>query len=305
MKTPAERAAHARWAARRRRLQGYGEWQPFVDAEPIRAHLRSIQETGLPLRVATERMGLSPSAVHYVLWGDGNHGPGKQVRRETAEAVLGYWPTLDHFPDSARIDPTGTVRRVQALEVLGFGRLMIGSRVGMPRASFSRALRGQRVTAQVARAVQAVYDLWWNQRPEDHGVRQWIADRTRRTAAAQGYVGPLAWDDDTIDDPKAVPQTDAFEPPPTIGENVASRFLMGESVVLSRDARLEALRHLMEWTNGTVEEIAARLEMSPDAAEQAWNRMKRRAKKDGGKVPWRRVYVPRRDWARDEMESAA
>jgi len=37
------------------------------------------------------------------------------VRRELAEALLTYWPVLDDFPDSARIEGCGTRRRLQAL----------------------------------------------------------------------------------------------------------------------------------------------------------------------------------------------
>lgn len=304
-RTPAGRAAHARWQVNRRRLQHQGLWEPFVDAEPIRAQLRAIQDTGIPLRIAVERMGLLPSAVHYVLWGDCNHPPGKEVRKDTADAVMAYWPELDHFPDSARIDPVGTLRRVQALEFLGFGRLRIGEQLGMPKASFSRALKSDRVTAKVARGVMRVYDAWWNQRPEDHGVLWWVADRTRKAAVANGYVGPLAWDDGKIDDPAAVPQTDAVAPAPAEGADVFARWLMGESVILSTEARREALHHLMEWTPLTKDEVAERLGMNTAAVDQAWERIKSRAKSEGVKPPWRRVYVPSKFTNKNRMESAA
>ncbi|WP_404974847.1 hypothetical protein [[Kitasatospora] papulosa] len=252
-------------------------------------------------------MGLTESAIDYVLWGDTGHGPGEKVSRETAEVVLGYWPKMADFPDNARIDPTGTRRRIDALEVLGFGRLFVADRIGMPKASFSRALRSDRITAQVARAVMGVYEEMWNQRPEDHGVLGWVADRTRRSAQARGLFDPWAWDDDTIDDPSAVPQIDPPAPSYTEGDDVAARFLMGESVVLDRDSRREVLAHYMEWTSKTPEEIGALLDMSAEGVSRAWERVKAKARKEGTRVPWRRVYVPMRDMGitQNDLRSAA
>ena len=43
------REAKNRWARRRRRLIGYGQWQPFTDAEPARRHVLAILGTGMGL----------------------------------------------------------------------------------------------------------------------------------------------------------------------------------------------------------------------------------------------------------------
>ncbi|MEU9703058.1 hypothetical protein [Streptomyces sp. NPDC047981] len=299
------RMAHARWQARRRAEQKAGTWQPFMPAGPVRAHVRRIQEAGMPIRPLAVRLGLGRDGLDYLMYGDDRHELGDRVRRETGEAVLAFWPKISDFPDAARIDPTGTHRRVEALETLGFGRLFIGQRVGMPKASFSRALRADRITAQVARSVMRAYDELWDQRPEDHGVLAWVADRTRRAAAAAGSAGPLSWDDDTIDDPRAVAITDAPAPVPVGGEQAVVRFLMGESVVLDAAGRRDAIAHLMEWTSKTPEEIGAELEMSADAVSRAWERIKDKARKEGHRAPQRRVYVQQPRLRRDEMESAA
>ncbi|MET7713732.1 hypothetical protein [Streptomyces sp. NPDC005407] len=305
-RTAAERAAYTRWQKKRRWLVSSGQWQPFVDAEPVRQHLRRINAAGMPFMAISERLGLAQnSSLQHLMWGRGAYGPGQQVRTETADLVLAYWPTLDDFPDAARIDATGTRRRVQALVALGWPRHWMAEQVGVREDYFRKVCGRDRVTARVARQVAVLYDAWWDQDPLEHGLLVQSVSRVRADAVRAGFHSPLAWDDDTIDDPDAVPLTDALEPAPTQGVNVADRFLMGESVVLDRAARLEVLGHLMEWTNDTVKDIAARLEMSEDAVEQAWSRIKRRAKKQGGKVPWRRAYIPRRELKRDEVESAA
>lgn len=246
-------------------------------------------------------------ALRSVMRGSGSYGPAQKVRRETGEAVLGFWPRLEDFPDYASIDPTGTRRRARALGVLGWTQATMAQRIGRPEAAFKASLRGERVSARFARTIKRTYDELWDQRPEDHGVPVWVAERARRRAQADGWYGPLAWDDDTIDDPAAVPQTDAPPPSYTEGENVVDRFLMGESVVLDKTGQRGVIAHLMEWTQNTPEEIGARLDMTGESVSRTWERIKRKARDEGRKAPWRRVYVPLRDMdlTRDELRSAA
>jgi hypothetical protein len=303
--TEAERAANARWAARRRRLIGYGQWEPFVPSAPVRAHVRAVQAQGMAYRAIEQALDLPACAFKHLMWGTNGREPSEKVRKETADAVLAFWPSLDDFPDPARIDPTGTRRRVQALATLGWTNLYLASRVGIAPSNFRRALCQERVTAWFARSVRTVYNELWSRSPEYHEVPAGMVVRTVRTAQRKNWLGPLAWDDDTIDNPQAEPQTDAVQPIASEGGNVAARWLMGESVLLGREDRREVLAHLFEWTNDTTAEIAARLEMTPAAAERQWERMKERAAAEGRRL-WRRVYVPReRTMNQDEMEEAA
>jgi hypothetical protein len=57
-----------------------------------------------------------------------------------------------------------------------------------------------------------------------------IHDRQRRLAARRGWAPPLAWDDDTIDDPAATPATGARERAWSTrhDETVVERILAGE-----------------------------------------------------------------------------
>ncbi|MER5277738.1 hypothetical protein ABT025_18545 [Streptomyces sp. NPDC002809] len=304
----AVRAASARWQTRRRQLVAAGQWEPFVDAEPVREHLRNVNAAGMPYMAICERLGLAQnSSLQHVMWGRGKYGPGQQVRRETAELVMSYWPSLADFPDGARIDATGTRRRVEALAVRGWPRHMMAERVGVDESHFRKAVGRVRVTARLARGVAAVYDAWWDQDPLEHGVSQHAVSRVLADASRLGFQPAQAWDDDTIDDPAAVPLTSVAPAGFTEGDDVAARFLMGESVILNREGRHEVITHLMEWTQYSLEEIAERLEMSPDAVSRTWERIKRKARDEGRKAPWRRVYVPLRDLNlnQDDMRSAA
>lgn len=96
----------------------------------------------------------------------------------------------------------GTVRRVQALCAIGWTCGELGDRLGVSKSRVSHLInRSQNgVLVATARAVAALYDELWDVIP----VGQ-IANRVRGEAARKGWVSPLAWDDDTIDDQKARP----------------------------------------------------------------------------------------------------
>ncbi|WP_333757990.1 hypothetical protein [Streptomyces sp. ISBFB 2968] len=304
--SPSYRAARRHQQRKRRQLQAIGKWQsPRVDAEPVRAHVRAVLSTGMSEAALEARLDLSRGRFRHLLTGTDGRPPGREVERETAEKVLAFWPTLADFPDTASIDATGTRRRAEALAVLGWSGARLAQEIGMLKDNFNTCLRAQRVSARFARKVAALYDRLWSQRPEDHGVAPSVAGWTRKRAAAAGFVGPLAWDDDTIDDPTALPQTDALAPAASDGDNLAARWLMGESVILSRAERNEVLQHLFEWTTDTTAQIAARLEMSPEAAERQWHRLQQKAAADGRRL-WRRAWAYRdKDLTKNEMGAAA
>jgi hypothetical protein len=306
-RTPSQKAACAYMQTRRRRLLALGQWQPYVDAEPVRQHLRKVNAAGMSYAAIAERIGLPQSnSLQHVLWGRGTPEPGQRITRETAELILSFWPSLEDFPDAALIDATGTRRRVEALAVRGWARHLIADRLGTNVKHFRKAVGRPRVSARLARGVAEAYDAWWNQDPLEHGVPLASVSRVQADAARGGFHGPLAWDDDTIDNPNAVPVTDALAPIATEGENVADRWLHGESVVLGTEDRKQVLQHLMEWTNDTPKEIAAQLEISLDTLWQTWSRIKKQARAEGRREPWRRVYVPReRDLKQTEMGEAA
>lgn len=102
------------------------------------------------------------------------------------------------------VPDTGTVRRLRALCALGYTCADLAPHLGVTagRVSQITAGRQQQVTRDTATAVRRLYDQFSMQLP-DHPA--WLLGRTRRTAAAKGWVPPLAWDDHEIDDPDARP----------------------------------------------------------------------------------------------------
>ncbi|MFB6593968.1 hypothetical protein [Streptomyces diastaticus] len=203
------REAKNRWARRRRRLAGYGQWQPFVPAGPARAHVAAIQATGMGIATISKHTGVSIASLDHLMYGSGPYPPAVSVRPETAAALLAYRPRLDDYPDLGKVDATGTMRRLRALAVAGWPASQLRHRAGVAVTTLEIVRRGDRktVTARLARTVRAMTEELATTSPADHGVRPCMAARTSRQAVAAGWKPLMAWDDDTIDDPATRPFT--------------------------------------------------------------------------------------------------
>jgi DNA-binding phage protein len=200
------REAKNRWARRRRRLIGYGQWQPFTNAEPARQHVLAVQATGMGLAVIAKHTGVNRGSLDHLLYGSHPIPPAVQIRTENAQALLAYWPTLDDYEDRAIIDATGTRRRMQALASAGWPSKAIHQRIQVGNMQTFEKLRTRiKVTARLARVVRDFYDDVSAKTAEEHGVEPWVASRTRTYATKNQWAGPEAWDPDTIDDPDAYP----------------------------------------------------------------------------------------------------
>jgi transcriptional regulator with XRE-family HTH domain len=197
-------AANREQARLESRLRAYGQWQPYVDAEPVRQYVCELRASGTGWRRVAELAGLSQSTLSKILYGGpGDRPPAKGVRAETAKAILAVRPSL---APHALTDATGTHRRVQALVAGGHSQAQLAGRLSMTRPNFGSMMQRDQVTVETREAVRELYDQLWNQPPaeQDHHSRQ-AASRARNHAAERGWVPPLAWDDDKIDDPAARP----------------------------------------------------------------------------------------------------
>lgn len=272
----------------------------YVPADRSAAHLRKFRAAGMQDKEVLAVMPIGRRTFYRALRGE-------PLSRVTEQKILSV-PVPQQTGDvrtTALVDPTGIHRRIQALVWLGWPSSVLEERLGVWPGWIELSFARRGVRSYLACQVKRLYDDLWSVRPEAESVDAGAAEEARLYARSLSWHGPLAWDEDTIDDPRAKPQTDAVAPVATEGKNLAARWLMGESVVLRREDRREVLQHLFEWTNDTPTEIAAKLDMTPEAASRAWERVKEKARLDGRRV-WRRVYVPReRNLEQNEMEEAA
>lgn len=103
------------------------------------------------------------------------------------------------------VDATGTVRRLQALAVIGYPLQETAQRLGLSlwwaTNIMKRGRQGAGVVRSTAEAAAALYDeLRFAPTPDGKGAK--IA---RTMAAKKGWVPPSAWSAETLDDPSAGP----------------------------------------------------------------------------------------------------
>lgn len=160
-----------------------------VDSRPVLAHLERLRALGWTWDLMSQRAGLGPHTASNVF----KRGT---VSFAVAEAILAL-PLEEARPALRLLDPTGTRRRVEALNFLGWPRRALEARMGMGVCALSKILREGRVTSRTARLVSDLYD----ELNAQQGPNRRVADE----AKAAGYQPPAAWDYCDIDDPKAKP----------------------------------------------------------------------------------------------------
>lgn len=163
----------------------------YVDAVPVAEHLRKLIGLGWAPTAAAQTAGVSHRTATQLL-----AGRWSRVRASTARAILAV--PLAPVESNLSVDATGTRRRVEALGRMGWTARTVSEAVGLQPGSLSKILWRGTVSYATAHRIAEFYE-----RNSDRfgGNRTWA-----RKAAAFGYAPPAAWDDDTIDDPRAKPQ---------------------------------------------------------------------------------------------------
>ena len=235
--------ASAKIQAERSRLQAYGRYDSGrVDAQPVREHIHMLMAYGIGLKRISALAGVSNATLGKILYGDKprNMPPRARTEKHVADGVLAVKPNLDNLGKTVSVDATGTRRRIQALVTIGFSQSRIGELLGIAPGNFNRTIKSDRVHADTARKVRTLYEELWNQPQHGTDWRSRIsASRSRSYAKVHGWLPPLAWDDETIDDPATQPSV--FEETPLVhGEERIEeiQFLIrsgaGQSEILSR-----------------------------------------------------------------------
>lgn len=243
---PPCRAKGLEYTRTRYRRIGYGTWQPLVDAAPVRRHVDTLRRAGASTPSIAAAAGVSTATLARLLYGAQGQRPAARLRTESATALLAVRPEDCKIPDGARIDATGTRRRIQALVAAGWPFTVLSRVTGIHDRPLGSLARATQVTAGTARKVEAGCRRLVTYTPEQYGVPSQARAIARRVAERNGWVKLGAWDD--IDDPACEPNT-------------------GDDAELNRNQlgayRRQEIRYLDSF--GIPEhEIAARLGMSPE-----------------------------------------
>lgn len=250
------RDAASGYERHRAKQRAYGR-QAYVPADHARTHVLHLMSQGMGWKRIAAAAGIETSVVWKLLYGDPsrNQAPTKRVRPTTEAKLLAV--DLDLAP-GAKVDSTGTTRRLQALVVMGWSQSQLAARLGMLGSNLGPVIHGRRgVTQATADAVRALYDELWSTPAPPSGRHGAVPIKTRNYATRMGWVGPLAWDDDSIDDPDATPD---------LGETIGGP---GSGV---RKVHAEDVEWLLDQQVYTWDGLAARLGVRRNTLDVALRR---------------------------------
>lgn len=174
----------------------------YVDAARARAHVTLLLRT-LTVGQVEARSGLDRTAVRLLIGGLPGRPASRRIKRATEAALLAVRGDRVGPEAHGLVDRAGTQRRLRALVALGWTARHLATRLRMSSRTMHQLLADDpaRVRASTRARVAALHDeLAMTLPPPSRGTT-----RARRIAARRGWAPPLAWDDDTIDDPAACP----------------------------------------------------------------------------------------------------
>jgi DNA-directed RNA polymerase specialized sigma24 family protein len=165
-----------------------------TDAAPYIIKVQAFVAAGWTHRAISETTGVGITTIRDLAAGEAH-----RIYISNARRLDRHQPTTN--APTWWVDATGTMRRIQALTVIGWPQESIAAALGLGYSTIRRiANDGRRHTPRAtAEAVAALY-ADWSRRP---GPSRSAAGRAR----ARGWHGPLAWDSN-IDDPNAIPDTE-------------------------------------------------------------------------------------------------
>jgi hypothetical protein len=236
----------------------------LVDAQPMRDHVQALLAAGMSFRgIALTAGWKSRNSLASSLERD-------RVTRKTFERVMAINPESD-MRRFGYVDATGSSRRLQALVAIGWTTREITRRLGGKdhgTVCDITSCNNTTIRRATADAIRAIFDELWDK----PGPSRISAQR----AAKRGWVVPLAWDDESIDDPAATP--DLGEPDVAVHRG------------RSREHVVEDFLDTYWEHQGFIPAAAQRLGMSGQALEQQL----RRARRDGAPLTF--TSTKRRAW---------
>jgi hypothetical protein len=174
----------------------------FVDAAPVRAHIRWLQGAGIGIQRIIDLSKIGEGTIGAIMY-----GPTKHTREAAAVAILAIRPGMDTLAPGARIDAVGTRRRLQALAAIGWPSSVIGERIDRSRSHVTGLRVANNVTVRVAQEVARLYQRMYYVRPQPVSSEERGAVASTLTWASRaGWAPPSAWTEATIDDPNARPR---------------------------------------------------------------------------------------------------
>lgn len=216
--------------------------------ERAQAHVQGlVADLGVSIRAIADASGTAPGVISEL-----NRGVCAGLRTSTEKRILAVQARNIFTRPNPRgsVPNVGARRRLQALMVMGWRHQDLAPLLGFRTTNLNHQA-GDWITKQKHDAVRDLYDRIWN-------VQGPAGAQSLARVAKAGYAPPLAWDDDTIDDPNAVPD---------LGARVYAQGQAPEGAAKRADAVIEDTAFLLD-DGCTWPELLARLSVTGEALER-------------------------------------
>lgn len=245
------RAGRNAYTKHRTRQKAYGRWNPgedLVDAEPVRAHVRSLMDRGLGAKRVAHLAGVSEPTIKVLIYGrtggaDGyRHGEMQnRIRRDKADRILAVRADESTL---ALVPTLGARRRAQALACLGWSIQRQAGMLGFRQENYRATLGRERMERASWEKVRDLYDRLSMTPPVPADRHEKIGvTRAKNEAARRGWVPPLAWDNiDHDPEPAAAEQDDAAVSMASIYLAIEGKATWGELTPAERHETIGRLR---------------------------------------------------------------
>lgn len=247
-------------------------WPNQVDAERARQHVRALLDGGMTITQIQFASGVNRTAIRVLIGDFPNRKPSRQIRADTDRQLLAT--QLDRGSTIDGLVPSiGSRRRLLALVAIGYPLRWLAKQLGAPDSVHCVQVgRNQLMRAANAKAIAALYE----QLRDLPGP----SSRAREYALLRGWLGPLWWDDDTIDDPLHVPdglasyRVRGVPVADDVDEVAVERAVLGDPPPTITAAELDAAIEYMHEHGMSDAQIGDRLNMTGEAV------LKRRRRRD-------------------------
>lgn len=245
----------------RYRKQGYGQWQPLVDATPARQHIEALHNLGYSYRSIAASIGKYTAAITKIAYPSPTRKAHHRIRPELEAAILAIKP---EDIVTGMVPAAGTSRRLRALNAIGWPNTVIGERVGSWNTQLLHTHQQKYVLQTTAAAVAECFEQLKDLDPVEHGVPVSLVKTLTARAAQKNWRDPLWWEDmGHIDDPDFDPAAVEQE----LGRNEEAAVRRAE------------IKHLMSY-GFDHEVIAARMDMHPTTVRNIMNELRRGQRRD-------------------------
>lgn len=179
-----------------RKKKAYGtSTNHTVDAEPARRRLMKLMKYGWGVRAITRETKVPARTLSSILYGDKGN-PRKSVTLETANSILAFNPPFAREArqgtSTANVDSVSSQKQLQSLIALGYSLNTLAEDAGYARSYFKQVMAQDRISIQRKRAVNDLYDRFWNKLPSTATpMQKRSVAASRKRAKENGWRPPM------------------------------------------------------------------------------------------------------------------